>query len=307
MDVSQIFSELNEVKQEIFKRKVNNFQIAEHPSSFKGSGFEIHSVNKWCLGEPMINIDWSLSLLTWPKTIYKIDRIETKNAPAILIADISPSLFVEVEEATGRFRLLLHLVGGLGFAANYLHDPVGVLAVSRKVEFYLRPKLGNGQIFYASQLLLEKAEEFHKSKKTNALSGKSGIDSALKLLLSLTRRQRSIVVISDFADIINGESEVDFKTIEALSSLHNRNLVVIFLDDPSEFSWKHRQGVVIVRNIETGKLENVKAQRASDIRQVFCEKREDLREKFKDVGVDSVVLSFGDHFNQLSQFLAQRR
>ncbi len=317
MQVEQILSELEEVKQEIFRRKVKNFQIAEHPSRFKGSGFEIHTTNQWRLGEPMTNIDWNLSLRTWPKEIYKTDRVETKNAPTILVADISPSVFVEIDRQANRFKLLLHLVGALGLAANYFHDPVGILAFSEGVEFYLRPKPGRGQIFYGAGLLLEKAEEFdcfvrlgHRFKDRYPSAGGrqgGGINSALEMLAgTLRRRQCSIVLLSDFTDAINGESEIDFKIIETLSSVHNWNVVAIFLDDPLEFDWKNSWGIVSVRNSETGRIERIKASQARQIKEKFCQEREVLRRRFGQVGVDSTVLSFGDHFNQLAQFLSQR-
>lgn len=307
MEVEQLFGELEDVKQEIFRRKVKNFQIAEHPSPFKGSGYEIQTINKWKLGEPMTNIDWNLSLRTWPKEIFKIDRIETKNAPAVLVADISPSVFVEIDPLFSRFRLLLHLVGGLGFAANYFHDPVGVVAVSDDIQFYLRPKLGNGQLFYAMRLLLEKASEFEKIRyRHKPVFKKSGINSALEMLSGTLRRQCSIVLISDFTDTIHQEPEIDFKMIEILQSTHNWNVMAIFLDDPLEFFWKHSRGIVTVKNVETGRTEQVKAKKAFQIREKFQQERESLRRKLDDVGVDSVVLSFGDHFNQLAQFLSER-
>lgn len=307
MEVEQIFSELEEVKQEIFRGKVKNFQVAEHPSRFKGSGFEIHTVNKWQLGEPMANIDWNLSLRTWPKEIYKIDRMETKNAPTVLVADISPSIFVAIDRQASRFRLLLHLIGALGFAANYLHDPVGVLAVSREIEFYLRPRLGQGQILYAAKLLIEKSFQVPTSSGLSHKPERSGLNSALEMFLGTLRRQCSVAVLSDFSGEINGESEIDFKVVEVLSSLHNWNIIAIFLDDPQEFSWRYGQGVVRVKDIETGRTEKVKANQAKQIREAFGKKREELRHRLDQAGVDSTVLSFGDHFNQLAQFLSERQ
>src|SRR3989344_8935177 len=306
MEVENVFGELEEVKQEIFRGKVTNFQIAEHPSRFKGAGFEIHTTNRWRPGEPLSNVDWNLALRAWPKEIYKIDRIETRNAPVIIMADVSSSIFVEIDRSVSRFRLLLHLLGGLGFTANYFHDPVGVVAVSGGVEFYLRPRLGQGQILFAAKLLLEQSEKFEKEKE-RAATKKSGLNSALEMLLSALRRQCSIVILSDFNSEINGELEIDFKMVETLSALHHWNVLAIFLDDPLEFAWRSGSGVVKVKNVETGQIEKVKASRAEQIRQDFTEKREILRQRLAKAGVDSTVLSFGDHFNQLSQFLSERR
>mgnify|MGYP001581414002 CR=1 FL=1 len=83
--------------------------------------------------------------------------------------------------------------------------------------------------------------------------------------------------------------------------------MAIFLDDPQEFAWRSGGGVVKVKNIETGQVEKVKASRAGQIRQDFVEKREALRQRLAKAGVDSAVLSFGDHLNQLSQFLSERQ
>ncbi len=309
MDVKKNFSELQEVKQEIFRRKVKNFRIAEHHSPFKGSGYEMHSINRWNLGDPVNSIDWSLSLRTWPKTTYILNKVETKNAPTVLVSDISPSVFAGVERDNGKFKLLLHLVGALGFASGYFHDPVGVLAVSKEIEFYLRPKLGSGQTFYACELLLEKAAEVSQTigSVSEKSSEKPSLNLALEFLLARFRSQGSIVILSDFVDVISGDSDLDFRIIETLSSLHNWNVIAIFLDDPEEFNWSGREGTVNVRNIETGKLEKIKARHAFKIRKDFVDKRENLRKKLGQAGVDSTVLSFGDHFNQLSQFLSERR
>ena len=155
---------------------------------------------------------------------------------------------------------------------------------------------------------MEKAEEFEKNKiKKRRPFSKTGINIALVTLLSTLRRQCSVVLLSDFSDVINGETEIDFEIIETLSALHNWNVLAIFLDDPQEFAWQHAQGIVKVKNIETGQVEKIKAGRASEIRRIFGKKREQLRQKFSQAGVDSTVLSFGDHFNQLSQFLSERQ
>lgn len=309
MDIEQIFSELQEVKREIFRGKVRNFQIAEHLSPFKGSGYELHSINEWQLGEPIQNIDWNLSLRTWPKKVYKVDRIEAKNAPVILVTDVSASLFVEIEEAKSRFKLLLHLVAALSFAANYFHDPVGVLAVDKGLEFYLRPKLGSGQIFYATQLLLGKAAEAgHKPMPRGGQSeSKLGLVFAMEWLLGRLRTQCSIVLLSDFAEFISGESQLDFSLLSALSALHRWNVIAIFLDDHQEFDWKGGQGVVRVRNVETGLTENVRTNQAQLIREQFTKDRQQLRGQLEQAGIDSVIINFGEHFNQLSQFLSVRR
>ncbi len=274
IEVEGVLSELIKIKEEVFRRKVKNFPIAEHASRFKGAGYEMHSINAWRLGEPLFNIDWSLSMRTWPKIIYKVDRIETKNAPAIILTDLSRSMFVRFDDKNSKFRLMLHLVGALGLAANYFHDPAGILGFSNEIEFYLRPKLGQGQIFLAIKLLIEKEKELSELKnKPMSLDGKAGLNLTLAWLVARLKRQCSIIILSDFTDVISGKARIDFNLIGALSAKHNWNVVAIFLDEPREFSWEYNPGMVLVRDAETGTFETIKGKNVKNIRQEFIEKR----------------------------------
>lgn len=308
MAVEQAISELIKIKQEIFRRKVKNLMIAEHKSPYKGVGYEMHSINAWRLGEPMLNIDWPLSMRTWPKVVYKVDRMETKNAPAIILADVSPSTFVGFDDEESKFKLLLHLVGALGLAANYFHDPAGIAAFSNQIEFYLRPKLGQGQIFLAIKLLLDKEKEFAGfGQKRELLTGGSCFNSVLAWLAARFKRQCSIIILSDFSDIINGAIDIDFKLLQALSAKHNWNVIAVFLDEPKEFSWKRGSGIVLTKDAETGALKKIIGEKAAVVRRGFVEKRDELRKNLVKSGVDSTVLSYGNHFKELERFLSQRK
>lgn len=215
---------------------------------------------------------------------------------------------MEIDQAANKFRLLLHLVGALGFAANYFHDPVGILCVSDDIEFYLPPKFGSGQIFYAIKLIVEKAKEFETLRKKNqSVRRKSNLNAALELLAARLKQQCSIVILSDFMDVISGESEINHQMLEFLSAKHNWNVIAVFLDDPNELSWRGSKGLVLVRDIETGVTHTIKAERTVNIRRAFLDKTDGLCKTLAKSGVDSVVLNFGDHLNNLAQFLSQRK
>ncbi|MBI2669931.1 MAG: hypothetical protein HYX20_02220 [Candidatus Yanofskybacteria bacterium] len=308
MEIREIFEELIQIKQETYRGKARNIQIGEHKSPLQGAGYDLLDITKWRHGDSVDNIDWQLSLLSWPKKIYKLEHPEFKSTPVILVVDISPSIFVEIDQKANKFRLLLHLIGALGFAANYFHDPVGILCVSDGIEFYLPPKFGSGQIFYAVKLAVEKAEEFEILKKKNKFGRRrSNLSAALELLAARLKRHCSIVILSDFIDVTSGQSEINYQMLEFLSAKHNWNVIAVFLDDPNEFLWQRGRGTVAVRDAETGVIQKIKADRAADVRRTFLKKTEELREKLGRSGVDSVVLNFSDHFNNLAQFLSQRK
>src|SRR3989344_4035653 len=309
MKAQEIFSELVAITKPAHRGKVWNFRVGEHKSRRIGSGYDIHNIREWQQGDPLIHIDLESSLPTWPKKIYILETIEPKYAPVILVADISPSIFVQVDELKGKFKLMLQCLGAIGLGANRLCDPVGILGFSDQIKFYLSPKFGSGWLHYAYQLLFVEAEKFEKSKwQRKIVPTMTGLNTAIQFLVGrLRRKQCSIVLFSDFADIICGRTELEPKTLKILSALHNWNVIAVMLDDPLEFAWEQKAGVVTVQDAETGKVEEVRASAAGQIRQEFIERRETLRQQLEKVGVDSVVLSYGDHFQKLAQFLSERR
>ncbi|MBI4160360.1 MAG: hypothetical protein HY506_00435 [Candidatus Yanofskybacteria bacterium] len=310
MDIGEILREQQRITEELFKGKARNFLIGEHRSPFKGSGYEIHGIAEWQHGDPIEDINLPLSLPTWPKKIFVTRKIKTKIAPVILIADLSPSILVGIDEIANKFHLEISLLLTLGLAAIFYHDPVGMLCFSDRIEFYLRPKFGLSRLLYAMEQMLKKSKEREDELlggKTKLLNRGAILNSALGFLAATLKSQCSIVILSDFADAINGKTAIDLEMFRILSAKHSRNVIAVFLDDPKEFSWGRARGRVPVMDVESGVIEEVRANRADKVRQEFCDKREELRKDLEGAGVDSAVISYGDHLNQLSQFLAQRK
>ena len=309
VEAREIFSELTAITKPMHCGKVKNLMLGENKSLRVGGGYEIHNIREWQPEDPLEHIDLEASLPTWPKKVYVLEMFEMKNAPVIFVADISPSMFVGFNESGGKFKLLLQSLGALGLGANRLRDPAGILCFSDKIEFYLPPRFGSGWLCHLSRLLYSKAEKFETLKRSGRLTvAGSDLNSALRfLIVRLARRQCSIAIFSDFVDVINGQTELDPKVIRTLSALHNFNVIAIFLDEPEEFAWNRGSGTVAVQDAETGNIEIIKSREAKTLRQRFIERREELRKRLQKVGIDSTVISYGDHFNQLAQFLSERK
>lgn len=309
MEINEILCAATPIRQEVYCGRARNILIGETKSPLRGIGEDIHDIKEWEPGEPLENVDLEASLPNWPEKIFLLEMLETKQAPVIMLADISPSMFVEFEKETGKFGLMLSIIASLGLGAYGRHDPVGFLSFSDEVEFFLSPRLNIRWLTHGLELLLDAAtviENYLRQKRT--LNKTSDLNGALNFLLTRLRRQQcAIVILSDFADIINGRSRLNFDLIELLTATHNWNLTALFLEDAREFSWTSRWGLVRIRDIETGESQTVRASRAAKIRKEFCERREVLRRRLRDCGVDSTVLSCGDHFNELAQFLSERQ
>lgn len=306
--IKEIFFRAIPIREKIYCGKAHNLIIGEHSSRLVGSDEDVRKIAEWEPGEPIDDIDFESSLPDWPQKIFLTERFAIKEAPVIFVTDASPSIFVEISSKTGKFKLMLTILVSLGLGADEIRDPVGCLSHSDEVNFYLEPRPGSGWISYVVELLLGEAEKFENLKRQKSAVPKTNLNEAFNFLINHLRRQQcAIVVLSDFADIISGQSQLNFDLLETLSSVHNWNLIAIFLDEPDEFLWKHKSGTVVVRDAETGVVEEVRSKGAAVIRRKFIEKREELRKKLEKVGVDSTVISYGDHFNQLANFLSERQ
>ena len=302
MEVAEVFARFRELKYGIRgKKKSVSIWFGEHRSAFKGSGYDIIGVDQWKDGQPLKDIAWSLSLRTYPHKIYKIERMEPKEMRTILVVDLSYSTLFRILHDANKALLLLDLIGGIGLTRAHLRDPVGLLGFSDRIELYLRPKLGSTRVFYMAQQIFEKVQ-FEREYPTKR---KADVSIALKLLANRLRLRHSIVLISDLVDLINERDAIDFSLLGRLASKHD--MIVLMLDDPEEFVVKSKLGYVRTANMETAEQVVFSARRAGAIRQHIEESRTVLMADLKRrAGLDSVVLTPGNHFAELTAFLMAR-
>ena len=302
MEVAEVFARFRELKHGIREKKKSvNVGFGEHRSAFKGSGYDIIGVEQWQHGQPLKDIAWRLSLRTYPHKIYKIERMEPKEMRTILVVDLSYSMLFKILHDADKALLLLDLIGGIGLTRAHLRDPVGLVGFSDRIELYVRPKLGSTQVFYMAKLIFEKVqlEREYPTKR------KADVSIPLNLLANRLRLRHSLVLISDLVDLINERDAIDFRLLGRLASKHD--MIVLMLDDPEEFIVKSRLGYVRTANMETGEEIVFSARRAAAIRQQIEESRTSLMVDLKRrAGIDSVVLTPGSHFAELTKFLMAR-
>lgn len=321
MTIDEILKDVEKVREELFSGKARNFKLGQHQSVFGGSGFEIKEIKKWEEGEPLDSIDWPLTLPHWPEELYEIKKVEIREVPLILALDVSKSLMISVDDKRNKFRLLIQVLVVLGFSSLVFRDRVGILCASDKIDFFLNPRLSKGQIYHAIELILEIQDEYEKNrirssrlrnlfnffKKEGSSKPLNFLSETSNFLQGVVKHQSVIVFISDFMDIIDSTTSFNPEDLNTLMAGRNSQIIAIFLDEPEEFNWESGPGVVRVHDVETGVTTKVKASAGRRIRKEFVTRREVLREKLAKVGVDSTVISYGDHFQQLAQFLSERR
>ena len=302
MEVEEVFSRFRELNRGAkAKKKSTSFSFGEHRSAFKGSGYDIVGVDQWRDGQPLKDIAWSLSLRTYPDKIYKIERMEPKEMRTILVADLSSSTLFRILQDANKALLLLDLIGAIGLTRAHVQDPVGLLGFSDRVELYLKPKLGSSHIFFMAKRIFEKVqfEREYPTKRTTDLS------VALNFLASRLKMRHSIVFISDVVDLLNEPDAFDSGLLGSLGSKHD--MIVLILDDPEEHVVRSKLGYVRATNMETGEEVVMSARRARAVRRRIEESREALMVTLKRrAGIDSVVLTPTNWFEELSTFLMAR-
>jgi len=302
VEVEEVFARFREIKHGIKARKKSqSIWFGEHKSPFHGTGYDIIGVDQWRPGQPLKDIAWSLSLRTFPHKLYKIERMEPKELRTLLVVDLSYSTLFQISQHSNKALLLLDLIGGIGLTRANLHDPVGLLAFSDRVELFLKPKLGSSQIFYMAHQIFERLE-FERQYPSRR---RADFSVALHFVAARLKMRHSVILISDLVDLIHDQESIDFKLLTRLAWKHD--LMVLILDDPEEFQVHSRLGYIRTSNMETGEQTTMSARKAAAIRRSIEEAREALRLRLKrESGVDSVVLTPADHFEELSRFLATR-
>ena len=301
MEVEDVFARFREIKAGIkSKGKATSISFGEHKSGFQGSGYDIVGVDRWRPGEPLKDVAWSLSLRTYPDKLFKVARMEPKELRTLLVVDLSHSTLFQISQHANKALLLLDLIGVIGLTRANMHDPVGLLGFSDRVELYLKPKLGSTHVFYIAHMIFDKLRHDREYPSNRRATFSVAFNFAAGL-----KTRHSIVVISDLVDLINDQDSIDIRQLRHLAVKHD--ILMLILDDPDEFRVGNRLGHIRVSNMETGEQMVVPARKTPAIRARIEQERDRLRAVLrKRTGIDSVVLTPQWHFKELSKFLAQR-
>ncbi len=309
MTIDDVIERFERIREEIFSGKAFNLEIGEHSTRYTGIGYEIKDVEEWRRGDPFSSINWRLSLATWPNKIYKTTKIEPKEVPMLMLVDFSPSMTLRFSQESRKLQLMMDLIGSFSSTAAYFRDPFGMAGVADGLEFFFRPKFGRGHVLDAVELILEKVEEYREKIKKGRLpfSGSTDLNEGLEVIVERSRRQSVVIVVSDFTDAVYGQKALDADLLSALVARHQENVIFLITEDENEFSWSSGSGTIMTKDIETGRLGEVKASQALAIRADFKMKQASFRKQLEDIGIDSTVVSAEDYLPQLSDFIANRR
>ena len=302
MEVEEVFARFRDIKHSIkAKRKATSIHYGEHKSAFKGSGYDIVGVDEWRQGQPLKDIAWTLSLKTFPRKLFRIERMEPKELRTLLVVDLSYSTLFQISQESNKAMLLLELIGNIGLTRANIRDPVGLLGFSDRVELYMKPRLGSPQVFHMAHMIFEKLaleREFPSRRRAD-------FSVALDFMLARLKTGHSLVVLSDLVDFVNDPDAIDYKRLRTLAAKHD--MIVLILDDPGEYAVRSRLGYIRISDMETGRQTVISARKAGAIRRQIEAAHADVQYRLKhQCGIDSAVLTPQNHADELAKFLVAR-
>jgi uncharacterized protein (DUF58 family) len=301
MEVAEVFARFREIKAGIRAgKRATSIAFGEHKSGFQGSGYDVVGVERWRQREPVKNIAWHLSLRTYPDKLFKISRMEPKELRTLLVVDLSHSTLFEISQRSNKALLLLDSVGMIGLTRANMHDRVGLIGYSDRIELYIKPKLGSSHVFYIAHMIFDKLrhERQYPSKRRARLGVPLEVAAGLKT-------RHSLIFITDLVDLVNEPDAIEYRLLSRLASKHE--IILLILDDPAEFRVRSRLGHIRIANMETGEQMVISARKAAAVRASIDAERDRLRTTLrKRCGIDSVVLVPDTYFDVLSRFLVQR-
>lgn len=240
---------------EISTRKlVKNLFAGEYKTAFRGQGMTFSEFREYTPGDDVRAISWPLTARTGKPFIKKFE--EEREQTLLLVVDVSGSgSFGSKEYLKG--EVIAHLAALLSFSASKSNDPVGLLLFSDRIEHFVPPKKGRGQIYRILRDLY-----FFKptSQKTN-------VRQTLEYVQGVLKRKATIFIFSDFID-----SHFD-ASLRQLSRKHETVAVVV--DDPAEKNLPDI-GLVDLQDPETGEILTVDTS-APSVRKIFAEQARKLK------------------------------
>ncbi len=280
------------------KRLSPHFMYGENKSVFRGRGRDFFQIRPYDPEKDSVHqIAWHLSYLDENEDVFVREAIVPKEVPILLVADLSSSMDFGVAGNLCKRRLLLEVMGILGLTACHDQNRVAFAGFTDKVLFNVPLRSGDANVYY----LIKRVYNFlnHADPKDRR---QTDFNVVLDFILKRYRRRMLVIFLSDF---------VQFREKTSLSLLksarNSHELIFLFLRDDGEFVLSHRRGFLRKENMETGSRATISIKR---LRKFWDEVKKDqvkLVEELTRLGIDSLPLEYGNHFEELGKFFVKRR
>lgn len=282
---------------EISARRAVNSQLAgSYHSSFKGRGMAFSDVRPYAPGDEIRFIDWNVTARTGDLHVKQF--VEERELTVLLAVDVSGSQGVGTRRQTKR-QLAAEITAMLALSAMRNGDKVGLITFSDRVETFLLPRKGRGQMLRVIREVL-----------TGEAQGvRTDFGVPLRWLSQSGRRQAVVFLISDFAGAFCGgvSAGPEERALKAAGRKHD--LICVEVTDPLEEALPD-VGLLEVQDAETGARQLVDT-RSAEVRNAYArrlaEERNARVERLRRLGLDHVAIRTSqENPSELVKFFARR-
>ncbi len=171
----------------ISKRQIEGLAPGRCASIFKGQGVEFAEVREYQAGDDVRYLDWNVSARLGRPFI----KLNVEERELSLIFAVDASLSMDIGSAAGtKLDLAMQAAALLAYAAASQGHKTGLLLFAGRVELYLPPQQGSGQV----QRLLGEIGSIRKR------GGGTDLTGALRFLNRCHPRRALVFLLSDLLD-----------------------------------------------------------------------------------------------------------
>lgn len=181
-------------------RKVNELFVGSYKSAFRGRGIEFADIREYDEADDFRDIDWVTT--SKQQKLYVKTYHETRELTTMILVDLSSSMNFGSGDRTKK-EVALEVLTMLCFSALKNNDKIGALFFTDKIESFIYPRKGQGQVWRILRTALLGFENNHHKA--------SDIQGALSFLLTAFPRRAISFLVSDEFDTQNKEIQRAFK------------------------------------------------------------------------------------------------
>lgn len=279
-------------------RLSSRIRLGEHKSSFFGPSYDFYDIKEYDPESDSPNQIISSLTSADEDVIYARKCIEQHEVRVVFLVDLSSSIDAGFNFA--KRRLLLEAAGFIGITGARYQDPIGLVGFTDKIVLNQPARSGINNFYHLLRTLYEFLDDKEPSKRDYVVR-KTDFTVALDFLRRSFSRPCLVPVISDF---VGFEKLVATPLLRSVAARHE--LLFIFLDDPKELLVGKGVGYLRVENFESGKRAIISRRKLIELEKEVRRQRKEMRVELRGVGIDSIVLEYGRHFNRLHRFFMAR-
>jgi uncharacterized protein (DUF58 family) len=270
------------------------FLAGEHRSRFLGRGLGFFRKVVYDPAKHSIDqIDWLDT--RDPSQVFARETLLLRDNKVILVLDLSSSISFGIKEPV-KEKLMLESAGTVGLTAAHNHDQVGLIGFADQIIINEPARGGERRVYY----LIRRVYDFLACEDEHA---RRGTNFPLVLnWLSRTSYRGTIFIFSDFVGCETIAASPIFKNVAI-----KHDLVCVIVDDPEEYNVRGLMGTVTLQDRESGALIKIPIRRFRKIKEEISRRRQAMQDEFKRLGVDSIVLTYGNHVGSLAALFKERR